>query len=212
MQNRQNLAQAVHTRAPSHTRKAEQVSSDSIRFSPIANRKHLTKHDLLMLLEKRKAHAIRTLPNGKIDIRGASLNHADLRGLPLEQFDVDGCSFIGARLDRNTLQTLIIPARLARICIHAVQVHEEDLSGETVSRPDLGITAFARFNMEGVDLRQANFKDANLSHAIFREADLRGANFTGTDLRGVCFDGALLTGASFKNAKVDGVTFRGSLI
>lgn len=62
-------------------------------------------------------------------------------------------------------------------------------------------------NLDGEDLRHANFKGATLTGSSFRNADLRDAVFYKTDLENCDFTGAKLDGANFAFANVVGAVF-----
>ena len=61
----------------------------------------------------------------------------------------------------------------------------------------------ARIDLEGTDLRNAEFSDANCTGIWFWRADLRGANFERADLRLASLDDANLSNAEFSDAKLD---------
>jgi hypothetical protein len=60
-----------------------------------------------------------------------------------------------------------------------------------------------RIDLEGTDLRNAEFIDANCTGIWFWRADLRGANFERADLRLAMLEDANLSSAEFRDAKVN---------
>ncbi|MDM8558952.1 pentapeptide repeat-containing protein [Candidatus Parabeggiatoa sp. HSG14] len=66
---------------------------------------------------------------------------------------------------------------------------------------------FFGWNLEGVDLSEAELQGANFSNA-----NLRNVNFENANLRNVNFQHADLTNTNFKNAKLKGADFTGTLL
>ncbi|MDP9155329.1 MAG: pentapeptide repeat-containing protein [Pseudomonadota bacterium] len=64
-----------------------------------------------------------------------------------------------------------------------------------------------RFNLQGTDLRGANFLNADLRNASFRGAHLQHAFFARANLERATFSQALLENANFFEAKLENVSF-----
>ena len=109
-------------------------------------------------------------------LRGARLEHADLRGVDLSGSDLTG----------------------------AVLTHA-DLSGSDLSGSDLTGAVLTHADLSGSDLSGALLQDVDLQGACLEEVDLRGADLgradlTGANLRDANFKRAVVKGARFHNA------------
>ncbi|NJR65682.1 MAG: pentapeptide repeat-containing protein [Leptolyngbyaceae cyanobacterium CRU_2_3] len=81
---------------------------------------------------------------------------------------------------------------------------QEYFRGGSFQRSDFSHKA----NLNGIDLQGSDLRAANFSHSVltdvnFEKADLRGANLDGVSLTRVNFKGALLDGISIENATGD---------
>jgi Pentapeptide repeats (8 copies) len=68
----------------------------------------------------------------------------------------------------------------------------------------------ARIDLEGTDLRNAEFSDANCTGIWFWRADLRGANFDGAHLGRAILQEADLSNADLRDAKLDKAVLYGT--
>ncbi len=75
----------------------------------------------------------------------------------------------------------------------------------------LRVSAFARADRPGRDLRGADLAGARLAGVDLARASLRGACLIGADLRGAHLDGADLVGADLRGADVRGASLVGCL-
>jgi uncharacterized protein YjbI with pentapeptide repeats len=66
---------------------------------------------------------------------------------------------------------------------------------------------FSGWNLEGVDLSEAELQEANFSNA-----KLRNVNFENANLQNVNFENADLTEANLKNAKLEGADLTGTVL
>ena len=86
-------------------------------------------------------------------------------------------------------------------------LNNAELEGAQLRRADFSGAYLYRANLEYADLRGANFTGADLSNARLRVADLRNAIFNGAMLKYTNFGDADLSGASFVDAKLRGASF-----
>ena len=120
-----------------------------------------------------------------VDLGGADLSNAALRGAILHKADLSESDLSGANLSKA------------------------DLSGANLSKADLRIADLGGANLRGADMRgallyEANMRGAdlnrrtNLDKVDFSEVDLRGANLGGANLSRANLSGAYLSGAYMK--------------
>jgi uncharacterized protein YjbI with pentapeptide repeats len=83
-----------------------------------------------------------------------------------------------------------------------------DLQGKDLRRANFSHLAIYAGCFYRADLKRASFRKADLRLVDFRGANLQNADFTAADLRGADFRGANLEGARLRNAKLDGVDLR----
>lgn len=149
------------------------------------------------------------IANYTIDIRNHDLSNADLRGFSFESFDITGCTFEGALLDRISLESLLPAARKGKISLRKVNLQGINLEAALVNRKDLGLVSFVPVNFRGVDLEGAKLSSTNLKRAIFLEANLKDVDFSGSDLSLANAKGANFNQVNFTNATLTGGDFRG---
>ncbi|HEY5672142.1 MAG TPA: pentapeptide repeat-containing protein [Malonomonas sp.] len=124
------------------------------------------------------------LPLREQDLRGASLNGADLRDL-----DLSGCDLAGAQLFRADLRGAnlqgaeLAAANLEGAILDEVKAQragfgQANLRGASLFLADLQEATLTQANLQGT-----NLNCVNLGHARLREADLSGADLSEADLR-----------------------------
>jgi uncharacterized protein YjbI with pentapeptide repeats len=128
-----------------------------------------------------------------VDLRGASLEHADLRGLPLAR--VIGSTALNAwRLTTEEQRNGAI------MRLSGANLQGADLRGAILRTADLSLAALRDADLRGADLHRAwmyraFLPDANLAGANLHWAHLEGAwlprvNLGGVNLKGAYFDTA----------------------
>ncbi|KVD81900.1 hypothetical protein WS62_23370 [Burkholderia sp. ABCPW 14] len=126
-----------------------------------------------------------------VDLRGANLSDANLRGANLIGSDLSGANLSGANL---------IGSDLIGSDLSGANLIGSDLIGSDLSGSDLSDA-----NLIGSDLRGANLSDANLIGS-----DLRGANLSDANLRGANLSDANLRDANLSDANLRDANLRGS--
>ena len=139
-----------------------------------------------------------------IDLTGADLSHATLRGAHPTGANlrdagwamIRGREFTGALLGRAILRDAdltgadLIVADLTGADLGGAHLRDADLSSANLTGADLTTT-----DLTGADLGGAHLRDADLRRAILRDANLRDADLTGANLRDADFSRADLRGA-----------------
>ena len=121
-------------------------------------------------------------PGASIDLVGANLYGANLRGA-----DLSGANLYGANLRGADLSG----ANLYGANLYGANLYGAYLSGA---------------NLSGANLYGANLRGAGLSGANLYGANLRGANLCDADLSGADLSGANLSNANLSGAKWDETT------
>ncbi|HEV2582961.1 MAG TPA: pentapeptide repeat-containing protein, partial [Ktedonobacteraceae bacterium] len=123
-----------------------------------------------------------------LDLRGADLSFANLRGLPL-------ASTIGGLSQAEWVRTT--PEQSSAAAVHLIRANLQEAHLEGAN--------FRKAILEG-----AYFHKAYLKEADFRRAHLRGAYFREADLEGSDFRLAYLQEADFRNSHLQQTIFRGA--
>lgn len=164
-------------------------------------------------------------PEGELDLRKVNFEGADMQEIDFSKVCLQGCSLKKAKLDRVALFSLLPKAKAKKVDLRRVNLEKANLQGERVHRPEIGMSRFIRFdlqglNLSGVNLKQAHLGGANLDHSNLRRANLKGAildrakarytnfqeaNLTGADLGLADMTGANLTDASLRKANLNGI-------
>src|SRR5438132_10834949 len=84
------------------------------------------------------------------------------------------------------------------------------LNGVDLRQADFRTTKLRNVDFTGANLQDARFDQANLRWAILENADLRRANFTGANLQSVDFKGANLDQVNFVQADLGGADLTGA--
>lgn len=165
---------------------------------------------------------------GERDFRGAQWFGADLRGVALDDVNLNGADLGQSLLDGVSLSR----AKLIHASLNGANAREATFDGADLSGVDLVRATIddARFNgatlrgavLNGANVHRTNFDEAILEDADFsfaqlvgaklRRTSLRRANFVSTDLSHASLVNAELAGADFTNAKLTGASFGGAVI
>lgn len=135
----------------------------------------------------------RVLP--ALDLRGANLCRADLRGTDLSACLMEGCNLTLARYDGKTR----VPEGFNLGKSGAVGPGAA-LNGAFLNGADL----------RGMDLRNTNFMGAYLSGCDLSGAVLDGVRFVGADLRFAKLHGSRCVGARFTGSQLNQADLRGA--
>lgn len=133
----------------------------------------------------------RVLP--PLDLRGANLCRADLRGTDLSACLMEGCELTLARYDHRTL----VPEGF-------------DLRKSGAAGPEATLNGafFNGADLRGMDLRNANFMGAYLSGCDLSGSVLDGARLVGADLRFAKLQGCHCVGTRFGGSQLNQADFR----
>ncbi|MFZ4434255.1 MAG: pentapeptide repeat-containing protein [Microthrixaceae bacterium] len=131
------------------------------------------------------------------DLRGARLQHRDLRGA-----DLTGADLREAKL----FCTKLCGAVLRDADLRGAELGDADLRGADLR----GATVTDAQSWFGTQLAHANLAGLDLRGATLRLAALERADLTGADLRGVELNGAVLTGAVLRGADLTGAVLPGA--
>lgn len=153
-----------------------------------------------------------------IDLAGADLREANLRGAALDVADLRGADLTGAELNHAKIRW----ANLDKAVVAHANLYGATLNQSTLKAANLASTSLQRAELLGVDLTGANLADALfmwadlrgaitnraiLTRANFQEAKLAGASMLGVDAAEARFTGALLRGTDFGEANLTGCDF-----
>jgi hypothetical protein len=87
-----------------------------------------------------------------------------------------------------------------------------DLNGVDLHNADIGTANLQRRRFMWANLRRANLMGANLEGAYLIKTDLREANLVGSILENARLQGANLTGAHLEQADLSGANLRGTIL
>jgi uncharacterized protein YjbI with pentapeptide repeats len=151
-------------------------------------------------------------PDVAIDLAGAHLAKADLRGVQLPgaglaQAILDGADLSGADLTGAHLAA----AFLTRADLTGASLSLADLRWASLSEAILSAARVERADFLEADLRATLFIRASLREASFRNADMTGANLTEADIRSANLAGTNLSGTYLSNADFDGAFMSGTV-
>lgn len=156
-----------------------------------------------------------------LDLRGADLSYANLRGLPLASTigGLNQAEWVNTTPEQSSAAAVhLVRANLQEAHLEHSNFRKATLEGVYFRKAHLKETDFRRAHLRGAYFREANleaadfrlaylqeadFRDSDLQFTIFRgahleEADLRGANLALADLKGAVLDTV---------TKLEGVTF-----
>jgi hypothetical protein len=127
-----------------------------------------------------------------LDLNGANLSRADLRGVDLP----------GADLRRAVLRGADLSAEPFKLSFFGVET--QTTFSFFISKTNLAGADLRRADLRGADLRGAVLRGANLSAAILREANLLQADLSEADLSEANLLRANLRGANLRGANLRG--------
>jgi uncharacterized protein YjbI with pentapeptide repeats len=127
-----------------------------------------------------------------IDLVGANLSGADLRGVNLSGgVDLTGTNFSGAKLDSaNFTGSHLIQADLSGADLRRTYFILAKLRGANLTGADLGQADLQWADLSGANLRGGSLESANLVDAILNGADLTGCRVHGVSAWGLTVDEA----------------------
>lgn len=128
-----------------------------------------------------------------LDLRGANLCRADLRGTDLSDCLLEGCNLTLARYDHKTR----VPNGFNLL-----------KSGAAGPEANLNGAFFNGADLRAMDLRNANFMGAYLSGCDLSGSVLDGARFVGADLRFAKLHGCRCMGTRFGGSQLNQADFR----
>ncbi|HCI82682.1 MAG TPA: hypothetical protein DHW02_23655, partial [Ktedonobacter sp.] len=129
-----------------------------------------------------------------LDLRGANLQHVNLRGLPL-------AGMVGGLSKAEWIVTTLEQRAQAGVHLEHADMSEAHLEGAVLRGAFLQSASFRITHME-----QATLFQAHLEQAYLRRAHLEGANLMYAHLEGAYFRKAWLTGADMRHAVCDNTT------
>lgn len=180
------LAAFVHGRAPWPPANAERTGNESSEVDDLRVRLPAVQAAMTVLARVPVARAgVRTL--SRIDLRKATLGHANLTGAYLV-----GTNLAGAQL----VQANLAGAHLWRANLAGAHLLTADLRNA-----DLGDAHLPAAELGGANLTGAYVGDANLTGAQLVRANLAGAHLAGTILRSANLEGVM----NLKTANLDGI-------
>lgn len=198
------------------------VETDVLIAEKSLSKPRLDRQGLERLQAQAESGHIHLTDEGKIDIRNHDLSNLDLRGFNFTPFDVAGCVFTGAQLDRTSLESLLPAARNHSITLRKTDLQGANLEAKFLNRPDIGLATYVPLNLQGIDFQGANFSGSNLKRAMLVGANLNGVDFSSADLsmanakntnfQNVNFSNAILSEGDFRNCDFRGAIFKGAVI
>jgi uncharacterized protein YjbI with pentapeptide repeats len=172
------------------------LENDTVTEQPVsAGRGRLLQALVLLRLHPETfAHIRRTADFSYADLRGASLQATDLRGINL----------YGARLKNAVLDSAFLHgADLRKCALWGVQ-----LNGATLDSADLRHTDARWAQLNGSFFRGANLDGANLAFSQWRNAQGQGASMQWAQAQGALFAGATLNKVNGTGTFFDKADFR----
>jgi uncharacterized protein YjbI with pentapeptide repeats len=152
-----------------------------------------------------------------LDLRGADLNHTDLRNLPLS-------CLRGGLNKKDWGETTVEQSSMAGVCLEGADLRQAHLEGSILRRAhlehaslrwayldhaDLHLAYLEHARCYGAHLEQASLKAAHLEYADLERTYLMGADLSKAHLEGANLDKAHLK-AHLGEGKVDPADLRGA--
>jgi uncharacterized protein YjbI with pentapeptide repeats len=146
-----------------------------------------------------------------LDLSGATLESAQLRGVDLEFADMSGVTAGSADFSRGILRH----ANMTNANLLAADLSDASCEGANLSGARMRRAMLRRTNLRGANLREASLNDAFLPNADLSDARLDGADLSGAYLplailAGATLDGANLTRARLSNTRLTRASLRGA--
>lgn len=150
----------------------------------------------------------------KLNLEGAYLCGADLRGVSLSNAVLDGAYLRSTKISIKTQLNKKWNKVYELLNNNSEKQNiegNEDLERANLSKSVLSEIDFSNTKLNGsifceANLERANFSNAELNGAIFYEANLEGANFSNAELEGAIFCEAVLCKVNFKEAHLNNAT------
>ncbi len=144
-----------------------------------------------------------------IDLKGETLNTANLSGYDLRGADFTGAALFAVDLSGADLAgAKLRGADLSSASLAGTDLRATILSDAKLHRADLNGANLDKVEIYGVDISGAKLIRASLREAHLIGADLSGSNLTDADLAGAKLDKTRLVGARLHRTKLRGVTLR----
>jgi uncharacterized protein YjbI with pentapeptide repeats len=150
------------------------------------------------------------------DLHRAILTRAPLRGVDLEESNLQGASLAradlqGARLLFANLKNAILAhASLVGACLLGAHLQHANLAGANLTEAVISIECRGFANLQDANLQGATMDGAALGDAFLRGADLRNARLRSACLRGTDLQGADLRGADLGGTDLSGGNLTGA--
>ena len=144
-----------------------------------------------------------------IDLKGETLNTANLSGYDLRGADFTGAALFAVDLSGADLAgAKLRGADLSSASLAGTDLRATILSDAKLHRADLNGANLDKVEIYGVDISGAKLIRASLREAHLIGADLSGSNLTDADLAGAKLDKTRLVGARLHRTNLRGVTLR----
>jgi uncharacterized protein YjbI with pentapeptide repeats len=150
-------------------------------------------------------------PDAIIDLSGANLQAASLKGANLEDANLHRVDLSHGNLEEANLvgadlfKSILKDADLRKTDCYEAILCEANLYEANLKEADL-----SRANLTGVDLFGADLSEAKLIETRLVGADLSRADLSGADLSGADFSGAKLIEANLSGADLNGTNLTGA--
>jgi uncharacterized protein YjbI with pentapeptide repeats len=143
-------------------------------------------------------------PDEEIDLSGADLSQAKLRGAKLNDAILSGADLSKVDLREADLrEAFLLQTNLCDANLSRADLTRANLLGADLRRTNLRLANFTQADLTGAQLYRAYLKEANCTGANFTGAILSRGDFTEANFTGCDFTGADLTNSSFIGTKID---------
>jgi uncharacterized protein YjbI with pentapeptide repeats len=149
-----------------------------------------------------------------IDLTGAILSDADLRGAPLERAMLTNAFVDGARLDDAVLKNAFLQgldgsaASFERADMRDCDLTGAQLYGASLRGANLGGAVIVNAGFEGASFEEALLERAAITHSYLDRADFTNARLQQAHLGAVQVAGADFTGADLAEARLEVLDLR----
>ncbi|CAK0859437.1 unnamed protein product [Prorocentrum cordatum] len=135
------------------------------------------------------------LPAGTRDLKGVSLEGAEMEDADLGMMKLDGARACNAKLDRAKMRGVVV-------------VTGADFEGASMKDTQLRHSDFRGCNFKGTAMSNADLSEAKATGGSFESAVMDGASLVNGEFTGVSFRGAFLLNAALFAAKFTDCDFR----
>ena len=118
----------------------------------------------------------------KVDLSGAFLEGADLKGVYFEKANLEGANLEGADL-------------------YDAHLSGSNLNNANLERANLKIANLHKVNLEEANLKNANLESANLHSTNLEKANLHNARLQGSHIHNINLEKANIEGVDFTDAR-----------